>query len=341
MPLTDKEKQYLSLATKIVLGYGSTDVTKRVMEEREAFSPFAPLASRPIFNPTEIWGDALPGTPPTADTSVVEVYQQYPAGAGAQGTWRLTPNTTAANPNMSWLATLDPVSPYWGDDQDPRLENWIPGKYGAAWELELYEDSDGTGNNGPNLTTGQILPSDAVGWVFDPQAGILTFETDPTVAPHNKVAPFWVKGYRYVGQTLQDVINGISAGATITVEDSVPTPFPGTNIIRFGSNFAVTNLGSGRVQVSLATSTTWPWANYEVLAVVGNGTPGTPKDLSLANPVAASGQNERAFVYMNGAKLTYGASKDFTFPSASTLRLMNNSGRMITMDGMEIVIYHE
>lgn len=341
MPLTDKEKQYLSLATKIALGYGSTDVTKRVMEEREAFAPFDPLPSRSVFNPTEIWGDPLPVTPPVADTTVVEVYQLYPAGGGAQGMWRLASNTTAANPMMSWLATLDGTPPYWGDDQDPRLENWIPGKYGAAWEVELYEDFDGTGNNGPNLATGQILPSDAVGWVLDPQSGIVTFETDPTVGPHNKVAPFWLKGYRFIGQTLQDVIDGISAGASITVEDSVPTPFPGTNIVRFGPNFTVTNLGGGRVEVTLSSSTTWPWAFYEILAIVGNGTPGTPKDLSLASPVAVSGQNERAFVYMNGAKLTYGASKDFVFPSASTLRLMNNPGRMITMDGMEIVIYHE
>ena len=335
MPLTDKEKQYLSLATKIVLGYGSTDVAKRIMEEREAFSPYAPLRSHIIFNPTEIWGDALPTLLPTADTSVVQVYQLNPPGAGAQGMWRLASNSTAANPNMSWLATLDAVSPYWGDDQDPRLENWVPAKYGEAWKPRLYEDFDGTGNNGPGA---EILASDAVGWVLDPQSGIVTFEIDPTAT---KTGPFWLQGYRYVGQTLQDVIAGISAGASITVEDSVPTPFTGTNIIRFGSNFAVTNLGGGRVQIALAATTTWPWPYFEELAIVGNGTVGVPKDLSLSNPVAVSGQNERAFVYMNGAKLTYGATNDYVFTSASTLRLMNNSGRMVTMDGMEITIYHE
>lgn len=341
MPLTDKEKQYLSLATKIVLGYGSTDIAKRIMEEREAFSPFDPLPSHLIFNPSEIWGEALPSTPPTQDTSVVAVYQQYPPGASAQGMWRLASNTTAANPMMSWLTTLDAISPYWGDDQDPRLVDWIPAKYGPAWEPELYEDFDGTGNNGPNLTTGRILPSDAVGWALDPQSGIVTFETDPTVGPHNKVAPFWLKGYRYVGDTLQDVLNSISAGASITVEDSAPTPFPGVNILRFGSNFTITNMGGGRVRVALASLSTWPWPNHELLAVVGNGTPGSPYDLSLSTPVAVSGQNERAFVLANGVKMTYGASKDFIFPSASTLRLMNTSGRTITMDGMEIEIFHE
>ena len=341
MPLTAKEQQMVDLATKLVLGYGHTDIAKRVMEEREAFNSALPLASRLIFHPTEIWGEALPSTPPTTDTTEVEVYQSYPVVPNEQGAWRMASNTTASNPMMSWLTTLDAISPYWGDDQDPRLENWIPEKYGAAWKVKVYEDSDGTGNNGPNLTTGEILPSDAVGWLFDPQAGIVTFETDPTVGPHNKLSPFWLVGYRYIGDTLQDVLNNIVSGAAITVEDSVPTPFPNTNNIRFGSNFAVTSLGTGHVQVSLATTTTWPWPNYEVLAIVGNGTPGTPKDLSLSTPVASAGQNEKAFVYMNGAKLTYGATKDYVFPSASTLRLMNNSGRMITMDGMEICIHHE
>jgi len=341
MPLTDKEKQMLDIATKIVLGYGHTDIAKRTMEEREAFNSALPLPSHLISHPTEIWGEALPGTPPTQDSAEVAVYQSYPVVLPEQGAWRLTPNTTAGNPNMSWLATYIATPPYWGTDANSRLENWIPEKYGSVWKVHIYEDADGTGNNGPNLATGEILPSDAVGWLFDPQAGVVTFETDPTVGPHNKVAPFWIQGYRYIGDTLQDVLDSIVAGAAITVEDNVPTPFPNTNIVRFGSNFAVTNMGSGRVKVDLASTTTWPWPFYEVLAIVGNGTPGTPKDLSLASPVAVSGQNERAFVYMNGAKLTYGATKDYVFPSASTLRLMNNSGRMITMDAMEITILHE
>jgi len=347
MPLTAKEQQMLDLATKIVLGYGHTDIAKRVMEEREAFNSALPLASRSIFHPTEIWGEALPATAPAADTTEVAVYQQYPAGGGAQGVWRLAQNTTAANPVMSWLATLDGTPPYWGDDQDPRLENWIPEKYLSAWpvaatrKIHIYEDFDGTGNNGPNFTTGEIFPSDAVGWLFDPQAGVLTFETDPTIGPHNKVAPFWVQGYRYIGDTLQDVLDNIVTGASITVEDNVPTAFPNTNIIRFGANFAVTTLGTGHVKISLATTTTWPWPHYSVLAIVGNGTVGVPKNLTLSPGVAVSGQNERAFVYMNGAKLTYGATKDYIFTSAVSLRLMNNSGRMITMDGMEIVIYYE
>jgi len=346
MPLTPKEQQMLDLATKVILGYGHTDITKRVMEEREAFDTNLALQSRSIFHPTEIWGEALPGAAPTTDTSEVEVYQQYPAGGSAQGIWRLTPNTTTANPMMSWLATLDATPPYWGDDQDPRLQNWIPEKYLAAWptvanrKIHIYEDKDGTGNNGPDFTK-EILPSDAVGWLFDHQAGILTFETDPTVGPYNKLSPFWVQGYRYIGDTLQDVLDNIVTGASITVEDSVPTPFPNTNNIRFGSNFAVTTLGTGHVQVSLATSTTWPWPNYSVLAIVGNGSVGVPKDLALSPAVSAGGQNERAFVYMNGAKLTYGATKDYIFTSGSTLRLQNNAGRMITMDGMEIVIYYE
>lgn len=341
MPLTDKQKQYLSLATKITLGYGSTDIVKRIMEEREAFDSSEPLPSHLIFNPTEIWGEALPVSAPAQDTSVVTVYQLYPAGVGAQGAWRLASNTTVGNPMMSWLATLDAISPYWGDDQDPRLENWIPEKYGKIWKPKLYEDADGTGLNGPDLATGEVLPTDAVGWVFDPQSGIVTFETDPTIGPHNKIAPFWLVGYRYVGDTLQDVIDGIAAGANITVEDSVPTPFPGVNIVRFGSNFTITNMGGGRVQVALASLSTWPWPYHEILAVVGNGTPGSPYDLSLSNPVAVSGQNDRAFVFANGVKMTYGATKDFVFPSASTLRLMNTAGRVISMDGMEVEIFHE
>lgn len=325
---TDYHEHLLQIVGKLFFGFGHTGINKTPWEERERFDPTEPLPSRVIYNVDEIWGEELPATPPASDTASIEVYQTFPPPPGEQGAWPLAQRTDVGA-TFCWLATIDGGGNP-GVETDVRLEDWIPPKYGKLWELTLHEDAAGA--PGP-----QIPWTHVSGPLWDHQAGILTFENDPVVA--GLTPPFWVKGYRYVGESLEDVITGISAGANIIVEDSVPTPFPGTNIVRFGPNFTITDLGGGRVEVTMAGASTWPWPFHQLITAPVSGAPGVPQDFALTNPV--SSQNEQSFVFIEGVKMTYGPGKDYTFPNATTLRMLNIAGRTIIQAGMEIEIFHD
>jgi hypothetical protein len=324
---TDYHEHILSIVSKLFFGYGSTDVVKRPMEERERFNPLLPLDSRIIMHPSEIWGDDLPALPPAADTPIVAVHKSFPAPPGEQGAW-MTAMRTDVVANLCWITTLAGGGGA-GGEFDPRITDWIPEKYGSAWAYTIHEDAGGT----PGA---QIPWTDASGPLFDPQSGTLTFEIDPTGAPL-WTAPFWVKGYRFVGRDLATIISSIIVGAGITVEDSVPVPFPNTNLVRFSSSFVVTALGAGQVQVSLVGGVTWPWANRLVLICPADYAPGIPADFAIAPP--ATVMNSTVFVFVEGVKMMYGAGKDFIFTAPGMIRFLNLAGRTILMQNMEIEAY--
>lgn len=325
----DYHEHVLQVSSKMLLGWGHTGINKNPMEERERWDPTEPLPSRVIQNVNDVWGHELPVSPPAADTADVAVYQGSPPGVGEQGAWKMVQRTDVGS-TFCWMATLAGGGGP-GGETDPRLEDWIPARYGKLWEPLIFED------NGSGTAPGAQVPASHVsGWLFDPQSGILTFESDPTVA--GLTPPFWIKGYRYIGPDLKTVIDGISAGASITVEDSVPTPFPGVNILRFGPNFTVTDLGGGRVDVTLAASTTWPWSYRQLITVPTNGAPGVPQDFTLSNPVGVSG--ERVFVYIEGVKALYGTGKDYLFPAPTTIRFQNVATRTVLQAGMEIEVFY-
>lgn len=325
---SDYHEHLLQIVGKLFFGFGHTGINKTPWEERERFDPTEPLPSRMIQNVDDVWGNQLPGSVPPLDTADIEVYQSFPALPGEQGAWQMAQRTDVGA-TFCWLATIDGGGNP-GVETDVRLEDWVPARFGKIWELAIYEDA--AGSPGP-----QIPWTHVSGPLWDNQAGILTFENDPVVA--GLTAPFWVKGYRYIGPTLEQVIAGISAGATITIEDNVPTPFPGTNILQFGPNFVITDLGGGRIRVTTAGATLWPWPNYEQIVVGVSGTVGVPQDFPLA--VAVTTMNERSFVFLEGVKMTYGPGKDYTFTTPTTLRFFNNAGRPILQASMEIEIFHD
>lgn len=327
---SDYHEHLLQIVGKLFFGFGHTGLNKSPWEERERFDPTAPLPSRMIYNVDEVWGHELPVAVPVPPATNVDVavHQAFPAVAGDLGAWPLAQRTDVGA-TFCWLATINGGGNP-GVETDPRLGDWIPAKYGKIWELAVYEDAGG-------VPGAQIPWTHVSGPLWDNQAGILTFENDPTIA--GLTAPFWVKGYRYTGPTLEDVIQGISAGSTIIVEDSVPTPFPGTNIVRFGPNFTVTDLGGGRVQVTTASASLWPWPYYQQISVPVSGVVGVPQDFVVA--VAVTSMDEKSFVYVEGVKMMYGPGKDYTFTSSTTLRFFNIAGRPILQAGMEIELFHD
>ena len=76
------------------------------------------------------------------------------------------------------------------DPPGTRLLNWISDKYGNSYTIHLFDNS---GN--------EIFTTDLVGWFFDYQTGILTFNGDVS----GKAKPFKITGYRYIGNTVGNV----------------------------------------------------------------------------------------------------------------------------------------
>lgn len=145
---------------------------------------------------SEIKADTIPGTPPGATTSVVEVYN-YAA--------RLTliEDTSVAG-KMAWFASSESNTVLAQTDEASRLKSWIPDKYGADYLIKLYDSSDV-----------QVPYSDASGWYFDYPTGILTF-TNATMdtGTVSSRAPFKVVGYRYIGNF---GVGGPGSGTTNTL----------------------------------------------------------------------------------------------------------------------------
>jgi len=131
----------------------------------------------------EIKRETIPGTPPGASTSIVGVYTL------AAGT-RLTLIEDQSVPNkQAWFATSNSNTTLAQTDEASRLKDWISDKYGTAYEIKLYDNS--------NV---QIPKSDASEWYFDYPTGILIFKnanTDSGTVISR--APFKIDAYRYIG----------------------------------------------------------------------------------------------------------------------------------------------
>jgi len=74
----------------------------------------------------------------------------------------------------------------WKTESPPgtRLLDWISDKYGANYNVHLFDNN--------NV---EIYTTDTVGWFFDYQTGILSFNGDVS----GKTRPFKITGYRYIG----------------------------------------------------------------------------------------------------------------------------------------------
>lgn len=132
--------------------------------------------------------DTIPGTPPVADTSVVDVYNYSN---------RLTLiEDTSVPGQMTWFATTNSTTSAAQTDEASRLKDWISEKYGADYAIQVYDSSDV-----------QVPYSDASNWYFDYQTGILTFANANTDSGSvSSRAPYKIVGYRYIGKKGADAI---------------------------------------------------------------------------------------------------------------------------------------
>lgn len=177
---------------------------------------------------SEIKTDTIPGTPPGADTAVIDVYD-YAA--------RLTLiEDTSVPGKMTWFASSDSNTATAQTNEAARLKDWIPDKYGSGYAIVLYDSSDV-----------QIPYSDASGWYFDYPTGILSFANANTDSGSvSSRAPYKIVGYRYIGTK-----GSIPPGSGGTGVTSTPT----LGQLLWGNNASGYTLGTLAVTSPITLST--------------------------------------------------------------------------------------
>ena len=122
--------------------------------------------------------------------------------------------------------TVPNQQPYYADSGQPSdditnpakpmpFHDWISTKYGALYEIKLYDNANS-----------QIFRTDASGWFFDYQTGILDF----TGSTASFAKPFKITGYRYIGnkgKVVKDLSFG-TAGLTVDYSDGTFVNLPVT-----------------------------------------------------------------------------------------------------------------
>lgn len=213
---------------KILNNKRATDSGKLILNEKGDFTL--------NVHASEIWLDAIPGTPPSATTSVVQVYSQL----------ALLQDTSVPN-GASCFATTNTDIVAGQNDESSRLKSWISDKFNG-----------GTGTYSATVYDGSnrlLSVADPSGYYFNYQTGVLTFQNANTA--YGSVAstgPFKVTGYRYVGRrgvgngTVTSVASGaglsggpITASGTLAVDQSYAFAWTGPQ------SFAADSLMTGNL----------------------------------------------------------------------------------------------
>ena len=177
----------------------------------------------------------------------------------AREIWTQTPDPTPATAVSDGTAklytkfslTADPTYPteaYAFVSSSSAQRNFISDKYGASYEIELYDDSDT-----------RIYKTDDIDWVFDYQTGILNIGEPSQVTSQGYSTPFKITAYQYVGAVLSQSVGStgiISAewdgsrdgDASITGSLYVTSTISGSNIT--GSSVEATSITGSVVSAS-------------------------------------------------------------------------------------------
>jgi hypothetical protein len=172
---------------KVIYGVTDTNNGGKAGPEETIGSPLPVFAKNILSQP-------IPTPAPGSTTTVVQYY-----GLTTLSAVHCTADPTVAG-NKTWLAT----STY--GSLPTRLVNWIPPSVDASYLMEVFKNDPSVGGNMLNGT------SSGYEWVFDYQAGVLTF---PNTLPAG-ITNLYLVGYQYVGTT------GLGgAGANIYVDQTI------------------------------------------------------------------------------------------------------------------------
>lgn len=178
MAISDSQKIDF-LWKKVGFGKAKTDTNSQKK------APNEPNASSLIIKDSDIWNQSgsIPGTIPSANSSVANVYLDSVSGA-----LETTEDATSTD-NRTWKTGVT---------------NWIPPQFGSTYQLKVYAAPTGTANvqsSGTQLFETGSGNSDE--WYFDYQSGILNFIGDnlPSAIGTGTSNVIHVAGAVYVGNT--------------------------------------------------------------------------------------------------------------------------------------------
>lgn len=177
----------------------------------------------------EIWLDSIPSNPSLGIS--MGIVQQYTL-------FTLTEDISVASQQAYYANSGLP-----SDDPNPAkpmpLKDWISPKFGSLYNIRLFDNS----NN-------EIFPTNAAGWFWDYQTGILTFSG--STAGFTK--PFKITGYRYIGnkgKVVRDIGFNSTSGLGVYYTDGSINYLPVTG----GIDGPISGLKSESIQMYLTAST--------------------------------------------------------------------------------------
>jgi len=221
MAISDTQKVDL-LFKKVAYGLTKTDVAGNKSAANESIASEIPTYAQNIWTQASL----IPGTPPTATDSLVQVY-------------------TVAASNSHLNLTMDPTA-------DPLhtfvtgLQDWIPFSFGSQYAVKVYIGDPASGGS-------QIFPDGSGNndeFYFDYQAGVLNFigaNLPAGVASGN----VYLEGYRYIGS------KGLTAGGGLAAQ-SLTFPDIATRdastLVAAGDIVKVDDNGDGEYAVYIANA---------------------------------------------------------------------------------------
>jgi hypothetical protein len=223
---------------KVIYGMTETNDGVKAATEETIGSPLPVFASNILSSP-------IPAPAPGSTTAVVQYY-------GTSSALHCTADPTVSG-NKTWIAT----SAY--GTISSKLGNWIPPSVDASYLIEVF--------NGNPASSGVMLNGGSSGyeWVFDYQAGVLTFlNTVPSVS--NGV---YIVGYQYIGGT------GLGgAGANVYVDQTVYAGATVTSGSTTLTNFFTKTPQANSVEVMMngirLDANAWTFSGKDLVIVVDN-----------------------------------------------------------------------
>jgi len=150
MAISDSQKVDL-LWKKVGFAKAKTDTNSNKFAPNEATASKAKISASQILQQS----GSIPGTQPTSNTSIVEVYND------SVGNTLLTTEDATSSDNRTWTTGVT---------------NWVDPSFGATYQLKVYAAASGQANPQTNGT--QLFETGSGNddqWYFDYDAGILNF----------------------------------------------------------------------------------------------------------------------------------------------------------------------
>lgn len=156
---------------KVIFGATKSDTDVAKAGNNEAIA--SPLAAYSAQLWSQTSSTDIPSTPPGSTTSTVQLY----LGASRIAT---VADTTSGAPTLR---------PTWTTG----LTDWVPPTFGSGYAVSVFLGD-------PQTTGIQIFPgTNNEEWVFDYQAGVLTFPTNLPTGNAQWSNGVYIRGYRYIG----------------------------------------------------------------------------------------------------------------------------------------------